>query len=84
MDPRKQRGQGQGKYKATDFDMDKLRSTLKQFVRDWSEDVRVSVIQRCSPSVIDAPPGESRARCMLRADEKSARGMFRGSRQVTF
>ncbi|KIK68422.1 hypothetical protein GYMLUDRAFT_91958 [Collybiopsis luxurians FD-317 M1] len=23
-------------YKPTDFDMDKLRSTLKQFVRDWS------------------------------------------------
>ncbi|KAJ8593712.1 N2227-domain-containing protein [Rhizopogon salebrosus TDB-379] len=28
----------QGKYKPTDFDMDKLRSTLKQFVRDWSEE----------------------------------------------
>lgn len=28
-----------GKYKPTDFDMDKLRSTLKQFVRDWSEEV---------------------------------------------
>ncbi|KAG1730248.1 N2227-domain-containing protein [Suillus paluster] len=27
-----------GKYKPTDFDMDKLRSTLKQFVRDWSEE----------------------------------------------
>ncbi|RDB17307.1 Carnosine N-methyltransferase [Hypsizygus marmoreus] len=26
------------KYKPTDFDMDKLRSTLKQFVRDWSEE----------------------------------------------
>ncbi|KAF8834496.1 N2227-domain-containing protein [Paxillus ammoniavirescens] len=36
LDPR--RPQGQGKYKPTDFDMDKLRSTLKQFVRDWSED----------------------------------------------
>ncbi|KAG5651466.1 hypothetical protein H0H81_008551 [Sphagnurus paluster] len=24
------------KYKPSDFDMDKLRSTLKQFVRDWS------------------------------------------------
>ncbi|KAF9225053.1 N2227-domain-containing protein [Gyrodon lividus] len=35
-DPR--RPLGQGKYKPTDFDMDKLRSTLKQFVRDWSED----------------------------------------------
>ncbi|KAG6847774.1 hypothetical protein H0H93_006054, partial [Arthromyces matolae] len=28
------------KYKPTDFDMDKLRSTLKQFVRDWSEEGR--------------------------------------------
>ncbi|OAX32849.1 N2227-domain-containing protein, partial [Rhizopogon vinicolor AM-OR11-026] len=28
----------QGKYKPTDFDFDKLRSTLKQFVRDWSEE----------------------------------------------
>jgi carnosine N-methyltransferase len=27
------------KYKTTDFDMDKLRSTLKQLVRDWSEEV---------------------------------------------
>ncbi|KAF9001139.1 N2227-like protein-domain-containing protein [Cyathus striatus] len=26
------------KYKPTEFDMDKLRSTLKQFVRDWSEE----------------------------------------------
>ncbi|KAF7304952.1 N2227 domain-containing protein [Mycena kentingensis (nom. inval.)] len=25
-----------GRYKPTDFDMDKLRSTLKQLVRDWS------------------------------------------------
>lgn len=60
MDPRKQQGRGQPRYKATDFDMDKLRSTLKQFVRDWSEDVRVFVIQNCPPSVIDAPPGEGR------------------------
>ncbi|KAF8064870.1 N2227-like protein-domain-containing protein [Lyophyllum atratum] len=28
------------KYRPTDFDMDKLRSTLKQFVRDWSEQGR--------------------------------------------
>ncbi|KAI0265419.1 N2227-domain-containing protein [Gloeopeniophorella convolvens] len=26
------------KYRPTDFDMDKVRSTLKQFVRDWSEE----------------------------------------------
>ncbi|KAH9829226.1 N2227-domain-containing protein [Rhodofomes roseus] len=29
-----------GRYRPTDFDMDKLRSTLKQFVRDWSEEGR--------------------------------------------
>ncbi|KAG1831496.1 hypothetical protein EV424DRAFT_1571449 [Suillus variegatus] len=29
--------QHQRKYKPTGFDMDKLRSTLKQFVRDWSQ-----------------------------------------------
>ncbi|KAN0094426.1 N2227-like domain containing protein [Tylopilus felleus] len=38
VDPRRQHGHGHTEYKATDFDMDKLRSTLKQFVRDWSED----------------------------------------------
>jgi len=27
------------KYRPTEFDMDKLRSTLKQLVRDWSEEV---------------------------------------------
>ena len=26
-------------YEPSDFDMDKLRSTIKQFVRDWSEEV---------------------------------------------
>ena len=46
VDPRRQHGHGHTEYKATDFDMDKLRSTLKQFVRDWSEDVRVSMIRR--------------------------------------
>ncbi|KAJ7075566.1 N2227-domain-containing protein [Mycena belliarum] len=30
-----------GLYKPTEFDMDKLRSTLKQFVRDWSVEGRV-------------------------------------------
>ncbi|KIY53912.1 N2227-domain-containing protein [Fistulina hepatica ATCC 64428] len=29
-------GHDPGRYKSTEFDMDKLRSTLKQFVRDWS------------------------------------------------
>ena len=31
--------------KPGDFDMDKLRSTLKQFVRDWSEEVSESAVQ---------------------------------------
>ena len=35
-DPRKE---AQAQYEPTDFDLDKLKSTLKQFVRDWSEDV---------------------------------------------
>ncbi|EMD36969.1 hypothetical protein CERSUDRAFT_106004 [Gelatoporia subvermispora B] len=29
---------GHGRYRPTDHDMDKLRSTLKQFVRDWSRE----------------------------------------------
>ncbi|KAK7460430.1 hypothetical protein VKT23_009149 [Stygiomarasmius scandens] len=33
-----QPGRKQKRYKPTDFDMDKLRSTLKQLVRDWSEE----------------------------------------------
>ncbi|ETW77530.1 hypothetical protein HETIRDRAFT_327542, partial [Heterobasidion irregulare TC 32-1] len=28
------------RYRPTDFDMDKVRSTLKQFVRDWSQEGR--------------------------------------------
>ncbi|KAJ7433308.1 hypothetical protein B0H11DRAFT_1939638 [Mycena galericulata] len=31
-------GHANARYKPTDFDMDKLGSTLKQFVRDWSEE----------------------------------------------
>ncbi|KAF5367133.1 hypothetical protein D9758_003878 [Tetrapyrgos nigripes] len=31
-------GRRQKRYKPTEFDMDKLRSTLKQLVRDWSEE----------------------------------------------
>lgn len=27
------------RYKPTEYDMDKLRSTMKQFVRDWSAEV---------------------------------------------
>lgn len=30
-----------GRYEASASDMDKVRSTLKQFARDWSEDVCV-------------------------------------------
>ncbi|KAL1745155.1 N2227-like protein-domain-containing protein [Schizophyllum fasciatum] len=33
-------GRKRRRYKPTEFDMDKLRSTLKQLVRDWSEEGR--------------------------------------------
>ncbi|CAK5270825.1 unnamed protein product [Mycena citricolor] len=40
-------------YTPTDFDMDKLRSTLKQFVRDWSEE---GIVERdaCYQPIKDA------------------------------
>ncbi|KAJ7456004.1 N2227-like protein-domain-containing protein [Mycena galericulata] len=44
-------GHGHGhakRYKPTDCDMDKLRSTLKQFVRDWSEQGREER-EACTP-----------------------------------
>jgi carnosine N-methyltransferase len=31
------------RYRPTDFDMEKLRSTIKQFVRDWSEEVHIQL-----------------------------------------
>ncbi|KAH8112811.1 N2227-domain-containing protein [Phellopilus nigrolimitatus] len=34
-------GTQMNRYRPNDFDMDKLRSTLKQFVRDWSEEGKV-------------------------------------------
>ena len=40
----------QKKPKITEFDMDKLRSTLKQLVRDWSEDVS-ELRRNCSPTL---------------------------------
>jgi len=47
-DPRKQR------YNPTELDMDKLRSTLKLFVRDWSQDVGVSLFPLSSCSDVFA------------------------------
>lgn len=41
------------KHKPTEFDMDKLRSTLKQFVRDWSEEGAVER-EQCYKPLIDA------------------------------
>ncbi|TEB32801.1 N2227-domain-containing protein [Coprinellus micaceus] len=41
------------KKKPTDFDMDKLRSTLKQFVRDWSKEGAVERDQ-CYKPLVDA------------------------------
>ena len=31
------------KFKPSEMDIDKLRSTIKQFVRDWSEEVRIII-----------------------------------------
>ncbi|TDL27902.1 N2227-domain-containing protein [Rickenella mellea] len=41
------------RYRPTDFDMDKLRSTLKQFVRDWSEEGK-GERDSCYKPMIDA------------------------------
>ncbi|TFK28276.1 N2227-domain-containing protein [Coprinopsis marcescibilis] len=41
------------KFRPTDFDMDKLRSTLKQFVRDWSEE-GLSEREHCYKPMTDA------------------------------
>ncbi|KAH9934174.1 N2227-domain-containing protein [Fomitopsis serialis] len=65
-EPRASQGHGgpgkQKRHRPTDFDIDKLRSTLKQFVRDWSEEVarvcyapmREALLQHFS----DIPPEE--------------------------
>ncbi|TFY59989.1 hypothetical protein EVG20_g7589 [Dentipellis fragilis] len=49
-------------YRPSDFDMDKLRSTLKQFVRDWSEEVG----ERLYPSLFlpasDGPGSHARGK----------------------
>ncbi|KAF6745474.1 N2227-domain-containing protein [Ephemerocybe angulata] len=41
------------KYRPTDFDMDKLRSTLKQFVRDWSAE-GAAEREQCYKPLVDA------------------------------
>lgn len=41
------------KYRPTEADMDKLRSTLKQFVRDWSVEGKVER-DACYAPIIDA------------------------------
>ncbi|KAL0945887.1 hypothetical protein HGRIS_012171 [Hohenbuehelia grisea] len=55
------------RYKPTDFDMDKLRSTLKQFVRDWSsegKDERDKAYEPMKEALLahfsDIPPPERR------------------------
>ncbi|KAH9474496.1 Carnosine N-methyltransferase [Psilocybe cubensis] len=60
-------GPTRGKYRPTEADMDKLRSTLKQLVRDWSEEGR-SEREVCYKPIKDAlvkhfakvPPEERR------------------------
>ncbi|KAL1757419.1 N2227-like protein-domain-containing protein [Schizophyllum commune] len=60
-------GRKRRRYKPTEFDMDKLRSTLKQLVRDWSEEgaeeralayepMKAALIEHFS----DIPAGERR------------------------
>ena len=66
-------------YKPSDSDMDKLRSTLKQFVRDWSEEVYIpfSIAQGLHPINGLRYSGETRTRFMLQANEGRAARAFR-------
>ncbi|KAF7335718.1 N2227-domain-containing protein [Mycena venus] len=69
------------RYKPTDFDMDKLRSTLKQFVRDWSVEVRAPLISVILVDVLLNLPGARRKRGMLQANERCTPApLFRCSR----
>lgn len=62
------------RFRPTDFDMDKLRSTLKQFVRDWSEEVRNIL---CSlQKVANGNTGEGRERLLLWTPEGRASAAF--------
>src|SRR5882757_6550383 len=65
----------QKRYKPTDFDMDKLRSTIKQFVRDWSEEVS-NLILFPPPPVTDRATGTARTRCLLPAHERRSYRAF--------
>ena len=40
-------GSADSKYRPTENDMEKLRSTIKQFVRDWSEEVDTRNAEFC-------------------------------------
>jgi carnosine N-methyltransferase len=62
------------RHKPTDFDMDKLRSTIKQFVRDWSEEVQT--LLSFALSVADTALGTERARCLLPAHERRTSRAF--------
>lgn len=61
--PQRQRS----RYRPTEADMDKLRSTVKQFVRDWSVEVRVrgkEVIERLNAYAVVTHQGkEERESC---------------------
>lgn len=59
---------GKRRYKPTEHDMEKLRSTLKQLVRDWSEEVYDSSRENRYPRLIlTAHAGKSGAGRLLRA-----------------
>ena len=45
-------GRGRGGAVPSEFDMDKVKSTLKQFVRDWSED-GAEERRQCYQPIID-------------------------------
>jgi hypothetical protein len=50
-----------------DFDMDKVRSTLKHLVRDWSEEVRVTSFIICVSTLMKLQSiDERQASCMTR------------------
>jgi hypothetical protein len=63
----------QKRYKPTDFDMDKLRSTIKQFVRDWSEEVS-KLFPYTLSEVTDTAPGSQRTWGLLPTHERRSLG----------
>ncbi len=57
--------------------MDKLRSTLKQFVRDWSEEVRFAARSAALLLIIIGITGQGRTGGVLWPHERRAAAPFR-------